>query len=61
MNGEHPQSSFLDDGFVSGRLLELRVGEHLLLHRPLAWPSLCNHQLHIKNFSFLQIPFIVSS
>jgi hypothetical protein len=50
MNGEHPQGSFVDGGLISGKLLEPGVGEHLLLHWPLAWPSLCNRPLNVKNF-----------
>jgi hypothetical protein len=38
MTGDRPQGSFLDSGFVTGRLLELKVWECLLLHRPLVWP-----------------------
>jgi hypothetical protein len=50
VNGEHPQGSFLDGNLASGRLPEPGVGEHLLLCRPLGWPSLCNRPSIIKNF-----------
>jgi hypothetical protein len=59
MTGERPQGSFLDDGFVSGRLLELGVWEHLLFHRPLAWPFYVIIRFISRTFSFLQIWFVV--